>query len=66
MSIIGKYKGSELSQSQKDIVEKILNEKGINLDLDNVASIKAFQKAMGLEPDGKIGPKTLKAMGLEK
>ena len=66
MSIIGKYKGSELSQSQKDIVEKILNEKGINLDLDNVASIKAFQKAMGLKPDGKIGPKTLKAMGLEK
>ena len=66
MSIIGKYKGSELSQSQKDIVEKILNEKGINLDLDNVASIKAFQKAMGLEPDGKIGPKNLKAMGLEK
>ena len=46
--------------------EKILNEKGINLDLDNVASIKAFQKAMGLKPDGKIGPKTLKAMGLEK
>lgn len=66
MSIIGKYKGSELSQSQKDIVEKILNEKGINLNLDNVASIKAFQKAMGLKPDGKIGPKTLKAMGLEK
>ena len=60
---------SELNLSTgKGNIEKLYDKDGNPTKelLDNVASIKAFQKAMGLKPDGKIGPKTLKAMGLEK
>lgn len=61
----------ELISNPNVAIQKKLNELlGINLTTDGIlgkassAAIKEFQTKNGLEPDGKVGPLTLKALGL--
>ena len=61
----------ELISNPNVAIQKKLNELlGINLTIDgilgkaSIAAIKEFQTKNGLEPDGKVGPLTLKALGL--
>ena len=53
-------KGPEVEKAQKALLEKGFDPKGIDgiFGPNTEKATKAFQKANGLTPDGKIGPKT--------
>lgn len=53
-------KGPEVEKAQKALLEKGFDPKGIDgiFGPNTEKATKAFQKANGLVPDGKIGPKT--------